>query len=396
MGSKASTFYHLRNPGGNNPHQVYGEPKWERTFGTADWSEKSAGFSTGRLGMPYGEPRKDLSIILPSSKVGDFVWTWTSDCIITDTVVSLFRESGFTGFEARPVIIEKIEGSSRRRRKEKPVPPLWELLIRGKGGDAAPESGIYQFEYEEAGEIRSAYSSFRNGIIVDEAHGDGSDFFTINGYPKYILITERVKQFIIDRQLTNCALIPSHKLKWDSGIRSEESVQRKRALAARPLESLLADLENPDVAMSTIDALGSKGDPGAVDSLIKRFDDPNPLIRHSAADAVAQIARHKKTPERIREEIFAELCALLGHDDPLVRKSAATALSNIRSEQAAREIMRLLDDPDESVRSTAVFELGCRRFEPALDEIRRLTRDRSKIVREWARRMVDRMECEFP
>lgn len=133
-----------------------------------------------------------------------------------------------------------------------------------------------------------------------------------------------------------------------------------------------------------------------MDSLIREFEDPNPLIRHSAADSVGQIARHKKNPERIREEIFAKLCGLLGHNDSLVRKSAATALSRTGGEQAAREIMRLLDDPDESVRSAAGFELGCLRFEPALDAIRRLTRDRSKTVREWARRMVDRIECEFP
>lgn len=348
--------------------------------------------------MPYGEPRKDLSIILPSSKVGDFVWTWNSDCIVTDTILSLFRESGFTGFEARPVIIEKIEGSSRKRRKQELVPPLWELLIKGKGGDAAPESGIHLFEYEDAGEIRKAYSSFRNGIIVDEANWDGSDFFTINGYPKYILITERVRQFIIDRQMTNCALIPSHKLNWESGIRSEDSVREKRAMASRPLESLLADLENSDVALKTkiIHALGYKGDPGAVDILIKKFDEPHPSIWHSAAGSVASIARRKQTPDRVREEIFSKLCALLGHDDPLVRKSAGTALGFIGTEQADQEVMRLLNDPDESVRGTGVFVIGYRRYGPALEAIRRLTKDRSKSVRQWARRMVDRIECEFP
>jgi len=345
--------------------------------------------------MPYGEPKKDLSIILPSPKIGDFVWTWYSDCVVADTTLSLFRESGFTGFEPRPIIVEKVKGL-RRGRKEHLIPPLWELLIRGKGGDAAPESGIYLYEYEEDGEIKKAYSSYRNGIIVEESNWDGSDFFTINGYPKYILITERVKQFIIDRQLTNCTLIPSHKLEWGSGIRGEDSAQQTRAMAARPLESLLADLENPDVAMDTIHALGYKADPGAVDMLIRKLDDPNPLVWHSAADAVASIARYKQTSDQIREEIFSKVCALLGHDDPLVRKSAATALGFIGTERALQEVMRLLNDPHESVRSTAVFVMGYRRYRPALEAVRRLTRDRSKSVREWARRMVDRIECEFP
>jgi hypothetical protein len=396
LNSKASTFYRLKKPGENRPHQVYGKPKWERTFGRAEWSEKSAGFSTGRLLPPYGEPRKDLSIILPSPKVGDFVWTWYSDCLVTDSILSLLRESGFTGFDARPIIVEKIKRLSRRRINEEAIPPLWELPIRGKGGDAAPESGIYVYEYEEAGEIRKAYSSFRNGIIVDEDNWDGSDFFTVNGYPKYILITERVKEFIIDRRLTNCSIIPSDKLEWESGIRGEDSVQKRREMAARPLESLLADLENPDVAMSTIQALGRKGDPGAVDRLIEEFNDPSPLIWHSASDAVASIAKHKQTPDRVREEIFSKLCALLGHDDPLVRNSAATALGFIGSEQAVREVMRLLEDPDDRVRGKVVFVMGFLRYRPALDAVRRLTRDRSKEVRETARMMADRIECDYP
>ncbi|HMK36132.1 MAG TPA: HEAT repeat domain-containing protein [Desulfomonilaceae bacterium] len=348
--------------------------------------------------MPYGEPKKDLSIVLPSFKVGDFVWTWGSDCIVRDTVVHLFRESGFTGFDVCPVIIEKIKGSSRRRSKETRVPPLWEVLIRGKGGDADPESGIHLYEYQEAGEITKSYSSFRNGIIVDEVNWDGSDFFTINGYPKYILITERVKQVIIDRQLTNCEIIPSHKLEWQSGIRGEDSAQQTRTMAARPLESLLADLENDDVAFKTkiIHALGYKGDPGAVDILIKEFDEPNPSIWHSAAGSVAEIARHKQNPAHVREETFSRLCALLGHNEPRVRKSAATALGFIGTERALQEVMSLLDDSHESVRSTAVFVVGYRRYKPALEAVRRLTRDRSKRVREWARRMVDTIECEFP
>jgi hypothetical protein len=346
--------------------------------------------------MPYGEPRKDLSIILPSPKVGDFVWTWYSDCIVTDSILSLFRESGFTGFDTRPVTIEKIKRLSRRIMKEGLIPPLWELPIRGKGGDAAPESGIHLYEYEEAGETRQAYSSFRNGIIVDEGNWDGSDFITVNGYPKFILITEQVKEFIIDRRLTNCAIIPSDKLEWESGIRGEDSVQKKRAMAARPLESLLADLENPEVAMSTIHALRYKGDPGAVGVLMKKFNEPNPLIWHSAANAVASIAKHKQTPDRVREEIFSKLCALLGHGDPLVRKSAATALGFIGSEQAVQEVMRLLEDPDDRVRGKAVFVMGFLRYRPALETVRRMTRDRSKEVRETARMMVDRIECDYP
>jgi len=386
-------FYCLRKPSHGRSHQVYGQPEWERRFGRAEWSEKAGGFSTGRLRRPYGEPRVNLTIILPSPRVGDFVWTWYSDCIVTERALSLFREAGFTGFEPRPVIVEKIKGLSRKRREEVIVPPLWELPITGKGGDAAPESGIYVL-YEIGDTGAFSYSSFRNGIIVDATNWDGSDFFTINGYPKYILVTERVKEFIINHELTNCALIPSHKLLW-SGITPEESHARTLELAGRSLESLLADLENPELINDAIYGLGCKGDPRAVDPLISKFDDPDPFIWTSAASAVAAIVRHKDNSEQVREQIFSGLCALLANDNPRVHRSAAAALCDVGTDRAAEQLMRLLDDPDEWVRDKAVFELGLLHYKPALEAVRRLTKDSSKRVRQIARKMVDRIECDF-
>ena len=333
--------------------------------------------------------------MLPSPKVGDFVWTWYSDCIVTEDVLSLFRQAGFTGFEARPIIVEKIKRLSRKRREEVTIPRLWELLIQGKGGDAAPESGIYPlYEIEDSG--RFSYSSFRNGIIVDEANWDGSDFFTVNGYPKYILVTERVKELIIDHKLTNCALIPSHKLEWGSDIRPEDSLAETRAIASRPLESLLADLDSSDAARDVIYALGHKGDPRAVDPLIKKFDNPDPFIWYWVAGAVAEIARNRNVPEQVREEIFSKLSGLLGHEDPLVRRTAATSLGYIGGERAAEEVMRLFEDQEELVRDKGVFVIGFLHYKPALEAVRRLTRDRSKMVRETARRMLIRLSSEFP
>ncbi len=395
MESMKRPFYRLQGRSAGKPHLVYGRPEWERHFGRAEWSDKVGGLSTGRLLPPYGEARVDLAIILPSLKIGDFVWTWYSDCIVTEHTLLLFRQAGFTGFEARPVEVEKIKRLNRKRREEAAIPLLRELLIQGKGGDAAPESGIYPlYEIEDSG--RFSYSSFRNGIIVDEANWDGSDFFTVNGYPKFILVTERVKDLIIGHQLTNCALIPSHKLEWSSGTRPEELLSETRAMASRNLESLLADLESPDQSRRTIYALGEKGDPRAVDPLIRKFDHPDPLIWNSAASAVATIARHKNVPEQVREEIFSKLKGLLGHEDPLVRRSAADALGFIGGERAAEEVMRLFQDPDDLVRDKAVFVIAVLRYKPALEAVRRLTRDRSKRVRDMARIAVRRLSAECP
>jgi hypothetical protein len=388
-------FYRLRYPS-DKPHQVYGRPAWQR-FGTASWSDKVGGLSTGRLLWPYGEPRVSLSIVLPSHRLGDFVWTYDSDCIVTERVLSLFRQIGFTGFVALPVTIEKVKGMRRKGAEELTVPPLWELAIQGKGGDAAPESGIRVLsEWENySGVMQPLYSSFRNGIIVDEANWDGSDFFTVNGYPKYILVTERVKEFIIVHQLTNCALIPSHRLEWGSDIRPEDSLAKTRAMASRDLDSLLADLEKSDLSRDVIRALAYKGDPRALEPLFTILDDPDPFIWRPAASAVAEISKKKETPEVIRKEIFSKLCDLLSHDNPIMRKNAARGLSFIGGEEAAEEIARLLDDPDPLVRDSAVFIMGFLHYRPALEVVRRLTKDRSKAVRETARLVVSRLSSEF-
>ncbi len=74
------------------------------------------------------------------------------------------------------------------------------------------------------------YSSYQNGILVDEAQWDGSDFFTVNGYPKHILVTERVKDLIIAHRLTNCVLIPAEKLRWPETVMRPEDLYRERGL----------------------------------------------------------------------------------------------------------------------------------------------------------------------
>lgn len=355
------------------------------------------GLSTGRLLPPYGHARVDLAVVLPSRKIGDFIWTWYSDCIATDGTLSLFRHAGFTGFEARPVTVERIKRLSRKHREEAIIPPLWELLIQGKGGDAAPESGIYPlYEVEESGKVQ--YSSFRNGIVVDENNWDGSDFFTVNGYPKFILVSDQVKDLIVCHQLINCALIPSHKLEWGSDIRPEELLEETRARASRDLESLLADLESPDESSltDTIHALAQKEDPRAVDAFISKFDHADPFVWNAAAHAVAAIARQKSLPEQVREEVFSKLKGLLGHDDPVVRKTAVTALGCVRGERAAQEIMRSFQDPDESVRRAGAFMITHLRYKPALEAVTRLTRDRSKRVREVARKAVIELSAECP
>jgi len=157
-------------------------------------------------GHQRGTRNKDmnLSIEVKRKKLGDFVSTVYSDWLINDNVVELFQKNNLTGYKLKPVNVCNMELAYN----------LWELVVIGKGGEAHPDSGIvktYQCEYCN----NVNYRAFKNGIgiIVDENNWDGSDFFTITAYPKFVLVNEKVKSIIENNKLKGVKLILSTDLK---------------------------------------------------------------------------------------------------------------------------------------------------------------------------------------
>lgn len=226
------SFYRLGAPYPDERYDLYGRTEWANRFGRAEWTD-AVHDSVPGIVCPIdpnhrraGDRTMDLHIVLPSPRIGDFVWTWMSECLVTDRVLQLFRQVGLTGFEVRPVVVEGVKRLGKKGLEK--IPTLWELVVTGRGGDARPESGIrIIYQCEACGLVK--YSSYKNGILVDEERWDGSDFFTVNGYPKYILVTERVKDLIMAHRLTNCVLIPAEALRWPEGMPRPEDVYLKRA-----------------------------------------------------------------------------------------------------------------------------------------------------------------------
>ncbi len=389
------SFYSLGSPYCDEQYPLYGRPEWARRFGSAEWSDKVIHMEIGRISGPWppGHPKAglkqvDLTIILPSPRVGDFVWTWLSDFIVTDSTLSLFEEAGFTGFEVRPVTVEKVKGLSLKRRAEVVIPTLWELEIVGEGGDAAPESGIHLIPGVGKPGAK-IYSSFRNGLVVDEANWDGSDFCTVNGYSKHILVTERVRELIMAHGLTNCTLVPSHELEWQGGTRPEDFWAADRAEAQRDLSSLLSDLENPDtLKLKTIYAVGDKKDPRAIGPLIKLFAHKGGSVADSAASAVACIGGPDQKSEQVRTDTFSRLRSLLFDENPQVRSVSASAIGRMGGEEAGKEMKKLLLHPDAWLRQTALFQIGQLSYTPAMEAVRVLTKDVDRSVRNRARKLL--------
>ena len=147
-----------------------------------------------------GKRLTNLSVALRGRGVEDFVWTWLSECLVQDRVLELFKASGFTGFDVKPV------KAKFKRASAGDPPSLWELVVTGWAGMAPAETGIKLIEECRAcGLLR--YSGCPNpGRLIDAAQWDGSDFFMVWPLPKFIFISDRVAQMIRDRSLTGAVL----------------------------------------------------------------------------------------------------------------------------------------------------------------------------------------------
>ncbi len=151
----------------------------------------------------------ELSVILPSGSIGDFLWTWYNECIITDKVANLLKCTGLIGYHLDPVAVSRIEGKDRHMSD---LPKFWELRVRGWAGMAAPESGIRLLEScEGCGHL--VYSSFNNPSgLVQISQWDESDILMVWPLPRYILVSDRVREVILANKLQGGRLVPVDEL----------------------------------------------------------------------------------------------------------------------------------------------------------------------------------------
>jgi len=160
-----------------------------------------------------GRRLTDLFLEVLSWNVADFSRTMLSDVVITDHALEVLRGAGLTGFAVKPTRVSSFAAGVKRSE----IPPLWEFVPTGTAGAAHPDSGIVELHRCEGCGLMS-YSSFKNGIVVNEATYDGSDFFTVIEYPKYILVSPRAKQAIERNRLSNVGFISSSNLQWPKGV----------------------------------------------------------------------------------------------------------------------------------------------------------------------------------
>ena len=120
-------------------------------------------------------------------------------------------------------------------------------------------------------------------------------------------------------------------------------------VAARAFAEVLDD-DQPELRMAAATGLGRIGDPSVTSALVDRLDDTDSRVRARSAVACGRIG-----DPRAVEPLEARL-----EDDRnvAVRKAAAEALGEIKTEGALKVLLSNADDPDESVRRVIADSLG--------------------------------------
>ncbi len=191
--------------------QVGREHKFVECADTNDWESISCAKDPGH--QRAGQRLTALCLDVLSPIAVDFSRTMLSDIVITDRALDVLRGARLTGFEVKAA---RVEGPARARGTSA-LPALWELVVRGRGGPARKDSGIVEVFYcDSCGLVE--HSAFEHGIQVDEATYDGSDFFSVSEYPKYVLVSSRARDVIVRAGLTNVAFVDSSELEWPRGV----------------------------------------------------------------------------------------------------------------------------------------------------------------------------------
>jgi len=139
-----------------------------------------------------GKRTTNLSVVFHSSELFDVMWTWGDECLIQQHVLDAFEQQAFSGFQVKPV-------EARFKHPVPSEPPrLWELVVTGWAGPASPESGIRLDEERSCLHCGSLHYTRPTDYsrLIDETKWDGSDFFMVWPFPKYIFVTDRVREFI--------------------------------------------------------------------------------------------------------------------------------------------------------------------------------------------------------
>jgi len=160
-----------------------------------------------------GKRLSDLSVIVDPSRISDFTWVWGGDVLVSPRVLDLFEKHRVTGFETRPVKISYSKAVTVR------PPDLFELIVTGWGGFAAPAAGVSLVESCSACG-HTVYAIAEPSRLIDAAAWDGSDLFIVWPLPGYRFASDRLASILRQEKVSGVKAFPAPTLPMKRGDRA--------------------------------------------------------------------------------------------------------------------------------------------------------------------------------
>jgi len=148
---------------------------------------------------------RPLKVVAPIRNMTDFEWTVYGDVIVSNRIADSFRREGFSGVQFLPIEFHTSTETPFGRESV-------ELRVNGWGGKAPIDSGIHEIERCICCGRRVFSGYTRPEKLFNMKDWDRSDLFLIWPLPRYIMVTGRVRDFILDTGFTGVRLQRLNKL----------------------------------------------------------------------------------------------------------------------------------------------------------------------------------------
>jgi hypothetical protein len=171
----------------------------------------------------------ELSVVVHPSGVRDVVFSWSADILLSKRTLELFEEHRVTGFET------KRARTSYPKNIKAPPPELFELVVVGWGGWAAPAAGVTLAE-SCPGCGHKVYSIAEPSRLLDPTAWDGSDLFIVWPLPGYRFVSDRLASILRRENVSGVKLLPASALPTKRGAHVSPSTLANHMPEARARE----------------------------------------------------------------------------------------------------------------------------------------------------------------
>ncbi|MGO9337815.1 MAG: hypothetical protein ACLPY1_09935 [Terracidiphilus sp.] len=117
------------------------------------------------------------------------IWCWVEGRVVHQRLLNEFERQGFTGYRTEPATVRFRDGSLSTDYRE--------FIVTGWAGIAAPQSGIRVKKSCPACHWKKYTGITNYEELIDWSQWTGDDFFMVWPLPHYVLVTDRVAQFLL-------------------------------------------------------------------------------------------------------------------------------------------------------------------------------------------------------